>query len=90
MPAVGRDTLGELSLHGAFRCEALDDGGGEGVMHDPIGVGHGGHLAGEMVPARVQGGDLFAFCGSGTGGTTGVPAIGCEFFRKSSGFAIYQ
>jgi hypothetical protein len=44
-------------------------------MHDPIGVGHGGHLASEIVAAGVQGGDLFAYFCFWAGGTLRVSAF---------------
>ena len=52
-------------------------------MHNPIGVGHSGHLAGEIVPAGVQGGRLFALLGPGTRGTLGVAAVGFELFLRN-------
>ena len=79
-PAIGGDALGELGFHGSFGGEALYERGGEGVVHDAIGVGHGGYLAGEIMAAGVQSGRFFAFLRPGTRGTQGVAAVGFELF----------
>jgi hypothetical protein len=72
-----------LSLHGAFGREVLDDCGGEGIVHDPIGLGHGGHLAGQVVTAGVQGRDFFALFRFGAAGTLRVPAVCFELFLRN-------
>jgi hypothetical protein len=41
-PTIDGDALGELGLHGAFGCEAFDEGLGELVVGGAIFVGHGG------------------------------------------------
>ena len=48
---------------------------GECIVHDAIGLGHGGYLAGQTMTPGVQGGYLFAFVRFGAGGTLRVSAV---------------
>ena len=66
-PAVFRDRLGELPLHGSFGIEAVDELVAECVVGFAIFGGQEADLAGEAVTEVVPAGLGFAFGGFGTG-----------------------